>query len=285
MKKTYIRLTSALMAAALLTGCSNENSVIQFDDIEYKEQMGGTRTVELGEIKDLSAMHIAINSGSIKIVPSDDDNVTVAIDYQIYANDHDLCQEFSDRISSVGEDKDGVYDIKLADKDSGKDIERWICEKGQRCRIELSADVSVPTYFNNFSVDVKTGNITFKDLSGSFIANAETGNITCTGSNMKKSSDLYCEIGNITITSCTFRSDAEIKVKTGNVSFGLPKDNSEGGKVDVSVDTGSVSFKGDTEYSMEKGSPESGSMSLSAMGCEISASVNSGKLKIDKENN
>lgn len=282
MKTAYTRLASAFITAALLTGCGKGFN-IKVDMSDYKEKLTGNITVDLGKNNDISAVGADIDTGGITFIPSDNDIVSVDIDYNIFADDISLCQEIADHISASGEEKNGRFDINVIEKDSGSEFGKWIKDKGYKCRVEINTEISAPSCFESFDAKVKVGNITFRQLSGCFSGYAEVGNITCSGDTFTAPSEIECYTGNITMTDCSYCSDTSIKADTGNIAFGLPKNGSKDGSVGITVNTGNIDFKNCSEYTSKKGDPAKGSIKLMTEGCNVSASVKSGNISIDKE--
>ncbi len=281
MKAAIINLTSAFLAAALLTGCSKE-LIVKVENDQYRNYHSDNRTVSIDLSGDISEADISLGTGGITVVPTDESNPSVYLDYTVRSNDEELCKKVADHIDALSEEKDGRLIINIAEKDTGDDIQKWAHDKGYKCQVEINAEIRLPKSIDTVSAESDTGSINFRDMKGCFIGEVDTGSITCINTEFTDSSSMNCDTGNITMRNCTYTEDMTISVDTGQLLFGLPT-NGSAADIDLSVDTGSMELWDAQSYEITDGSPDKGKVTLKNGDTTVSASVKTGNISIDKE--
>ncbi len=283
MKKLSLKLALSIISAALLTGCSVEVNVNS--DKKYDEKFTETKHFELDDPTDYSSVDISLKTGGITVKHTDEKTPFIDLECRVFGKSQNTCQEVSNHITSVCRQKDGVMQISIVEKVSGKDIDEWIEDNDEECRVEIDAVLNVPSKIDKIDADVEMGNITLKDIAGNMNAYVNVGNITCSGTAFTSDSYIECNTGNITSSSCICNALTMFKADTGNIDFGLPAEGSDKGEFAVLVNTGTIDIREASAYKIQKGDPKKGGVTMKASGCTVTADVRSGKINMDSKEN
>lgn len=281
MKKSYAKLTSAILSAALLTGCSSD-LIVKVENAEYRNYFSDSRTISIDLSDDISSADISLGTGGITVVHTDEAEASVYLDYTVRSNDEELCKKVADHIDALSEEKDGRLIINIAEKDTGDDIQKWAHDKGYKCQFELSAEVRLPKTIDTVTAETNVGSIDFRDIKGCFSGEVSTGSITCINTEFTDSSSMKCGTGHITMRDCTYMADTSVSAETGQLLFGLPT-NGSAADIDLSVDTGNMEIWDAKSYEITDGSAKDGEVTLEYKDTTVSASVKTGNISIDKE--
>jgi hypothetical protein len=296
MKIVKAILTSSLIAAALLTGCSDSKNssnikvgdvTIDLNDVdkEYAKNLKFQKNYTFETPKPINAMSIEVPTGDIEVEHSGDDKSGLCLRYRIYADTDETIDNVNEHMGSVSEVKDNVLVIKLVEAETSEDINTWLEKNAPDCRVEYDVYITVPEYVNDYRTKCGIGNITFKEMSGSFTADASVGNITFSDDEITAPSVIKCNTGNITMNNVTYKADTDIYAETGNIKFCLPLNGSDGADISVKGETANIEVSGIKNYEVkdEKTKGTSQSLSIAVENCNIDFAVDTGEIKIDKE--
>lgn len=281
MKTAIIKLTSAFLSAALLTGCGSD-LIVKVDNAEYRNYFSDSRTVSIDLSSDISSADISLGTGGITVVHTDEAEASVYLDYTVRSNDKELCKEVADHIDALSEEKNGRLIISIAEKKTRDDIEKWTHDKGYKCQVELSAEVRLPKTIDTVTAETNVGSLNFRDIKGCFSGEVSTGSITCVNTEFTDSSSMKCGTGHVTMRDCTYMADTSVSAETGQLLFGLPT-NGSAADIDLSVDTGNMEICDAKSYEITDGSAKDGEVALEYKDTKVSASVKTGNISIDKE--
>ena len=247
---------------------------------DYKTELFTQMDFVFDTDKSVSEVGVDINTGNITIACSGDNKTGLSLDYTVYADTDEVCQEVKSHLNATAEVNGSRLDLKLIDDKTGVNIDSWLKKNIPDCRVEYDLYVTVPKFVKSFDAKEIVGNISFGELSGKFSASVNVGNICCNGTGFTEASLLKCIVGNIDLMDCTYKADTDISADTGNISFGLPASGSGGAKLKVAADTGNIMIKGNGSYDVsdEKKKGTSHSMTISAEGCTAALSVKSGEI-------
>ena len=228
----------------------------------------------------VSEVGVEINTGNITIAYSGDNKTGLSLEYTVYADTDEVCQEVKSHLNATAETNGSRLDLKLIEDKTGENIDNWLKKNIPDCRVECDLYITVPKFVKSFNAKETVGNISFGELSGKFSADVNVGNICCNGTGFTEASELKCIVGNIDLMDCTYKADTDISADTGNISFGLPTSGSGGAKLKVAADTGNIMIKGNGSYDVsdEKKNGTSHSMTISVEDCIAALSVKSGEI-------
>ncbi len=297
MKIVKALLTSSLIAAALLTGCSDsrkQSSEINVGDVtidlneasrEYAQNKEFLKNYLFETPKPINAMSVEIPTGNIVVEHSGDEKSGLALRYKVFADSEDTLKNVDEHIGSVSEVKDNVLVIKLVEAQTSEDLNTWLEKNIPDCRVEYDVYITVPEYVTDYRAKCGVGNITFSDMSGSFTTDVSVGNITLYDNEITGPSAIKCNTGNISMNSNTYKADTDISAETGNITFCLPLNGSGEADISVKTETGNIKVTGIKNYDVrdEKKKDTSHSLSISVENCNIDFAVDTGEIKIDKE--
>ncbi|MBQ3139690.1 MAG: hypothetical protein IJB68_09315 [Ruminococcus sp.] len=317
MKALKIITVLSFIAAISATGCSNSNTGIKVDtgDIKVNADVdvdtgnvtvdADTGDIKIGDLsvniddilkydkshkakadfsfdtdKSIKAFEINLSVGNVIIEPSDSDKTTLDLEYTIFAETDAVCEQVEGIVSAESEVSGDTMTLKLVEKNSGEEINHWLEKNIPECRVEYTANVTVPDFVEKFTADCDVSNITFSNISGSVNGYVNVGNITCTAVEFTASSEIKANTGNIAMTDANiYNADTEISAVAGNIVIALPDSKSEDGNIKISVETGDVKFKGNEPYNITE--DEKDSKKLEVNSCNIEASVNTGNITIE----
>ena len=297
MKAFKALLASSLILSAVLTGCAdkkNESSdtdvgeiTVTTEDLESKyntkAKYGNNYTFDTP--KEVLTATVEIPNGNIVIEHSGDNKSGYSIRYDIYGDTQEILDEINPHIDVKSEINGNEQIMKLVEADSGEDIDTWFTKTYPDCRIVYDAYVTVPTYVTDYKAVCGVGDVDFTNMSGSFTADVGVGNIKFSDSEITGPSVIKCDTGNITMNNITYKDKTDISADTGNITFCLPLNGSDGADISVKADTGNIEITGIKNYvtKNENKSDTSQSLDIEVENCNIGFSVNTGKIKIDKE--
>ncbi|MBR5683350.1 MAG: hypothetical protein IKW96_08780 [Ruminococcus sp.] len=299
--KALKEVLAAFTAAALLTGCNDgivkvdpNDPKINVDGIEidlnetekqYETQKFTQMDFIFDTAKEVSEFGLDINSGSVTVEYSHDDKTGLALDYTVYADTEEVCQEVKDHLNAITETKGSRMDIRIVEDKTQEDITEWLKKNIPDCRVECDLYITVPEFVSSFDLKEYSGDLRLNGIKGKIKGDVTIGNISCTGSEFTGPSEITCNVGNISMSSCTYKADTDISVKTGYISYGLPLSGSDGAKIGVRTETGAIKVNGLKNYEVknEKKKKTSHSLDIDAENCNISFKVDNGEIKIDKE--
>ena len=284
------RSAAVLVSAALMTavcGCGKNNSSAAPGGItkSFQESSETEKSFSFDTEK-ISMLDISEDTGNISVSYSDSDTAGLTLVCTSYADDKEVCEEVLSHVSAEADMNGGKMVISFVDEDSGEEINQWLSENIPDSRIELVALLTVPTYFSDFTAKVNIGNISLPGLKGAFSAYADVGNITFYNSEISGSSAIGCNTGNVSLDKNIYTADISVNIYTGNTTFRLPEKGSGNAEIQISSKTGRIHiFTEEKEHSVtdERKEENSHALSISAEGCSIEASVETGKITIDQE--
>lgn len=301
MKAIKALVTSSLIAAAVLTGCSadkkNESSgsvdtapseITTDTEVLESEYNVNTRYMNnyLFETPEkVSSARVEIPNGKIVIEHSGDNQSGYSLIFHVYGDTQETLDEINTHIAIKSEIKDNEQVMTLIEADTGEDIDTWFNKTYPDCRIIYDAYVTVPTYVTDYQAICGTGEVEFVNMSGSFTADVGAGSITFTEDEITGPSVIKCDTGNITMNNITYKGKTDISAEAGNVNFCLPLNGSDGADIGIKVDTGSIEVTGIKNYDVrdESRKDTSQSLSITVENCNIDFAVDTGEIKIDKE--
>jgi hypothetical protein len=294
--KALKSLLAALTAAVLLTGC-NDGTVkvdpndpkINVDGIEidlnntekeYKTEQLTQMDFVFDTAKDVSEFGLNIDDGSVTVEYSHDDKTGLALDYTVYADTEEVCQEVKSHVNAIAVTNGSRFEIRLIEDKTQEDITAWLKKNIPDCRVKFDLYITVPEFVSSFDVKEYSGDLRFGEIKGKINGDVTIGNINCTDSEFTEPSEIKCNVGNIAMSSCTYKADTDISIKTGYISYGLPLNGSDGANISVMAETGSIKIGESKNYEIinEKKKNSSHSLDISVENCNISFKVDNGEI-------
>lgn len=284
------RSAAILLSAALsvtLSSCGKSKNSVTTGNItrDFSERSEAEKNFSFNT-DGISILDISQDIGDISITYSDSDITELKLSCKSFADDKEVCEDVLSHISADTDMNGGKMVISFVDEDSGEEISQWLSENIPDSRIELDAELTVPSYINDFTAKVNVGNISLIGLKGAVSAYADVGNITCCGSEISSSSALGCNTGNVELSSNVYTADISVNIYAGNTTFQLPEKGSENAEIQISSKTGRIHIiTEEKEHSIKDERKENNShaLSIEAQGCNIEASAETGIITIDQE--
>ena len=288
MRSIKTAVLTTLFIAAAMTGCTGkkagtDNKADTADFIkDYKTNLFTQMDFVFDTDKSVSVFGTDISTGNVTVAYSGDSKTGLSLEYTVYADTDEVCQEVKGHLNATAEVNGSRMDIKLIEDKTGEDIDEWLRKNIPDCRVEYDLYITVPRSVSSFDVKENTGNLNFRELSGSFSGNVEVGNITCTDLEFTGASVIKCDTGNITLTDCIYKADVDISSDTGNISLSLPLTGSGDAKINASADTGNIEVSAGGKYEVisDNEKDTSHSMTIDAEGCTVALSTECGKISI-----
>ncbi|HRR77678.1 MAG TPA: hypothetical protein P5191_12850 [Ruminococcus sp.] len=287
-----IRKYAALFFSAALVisayGCGKKDSSDIAGNItkEFSESSSTEKSFSFDTDSNVSSLDISEDIGNITINYSDSDTAGLSLICKSFADEKSDCQEILEHISAKADVNGGKLVVSFVDSDSDEDFSQWLSDNLPDSRIELDAQLNVPTSITDFTAKVNVGNISLIGLKGAFSAYADVGNITCSDLEVSGSSALGCNTGNVELNKNVYTSDISVNIYTGNTTFTLPEEGSGNAEIQLSSKTGRIHIITDEKkhsVTDEKKEENSHAISISAQNCSIEALVETGKITIDQE--
>lgn len=253
--------------------------------LNFDEKLVDENDYDFETDKNTSELGIDVNIGNINIKRSDDSKTHLALEYTIYADDDEACQDVRKHIKAVADTNGKKMEIKLVESKTGEDLDKWLRNNIPDCYVKYNFDLSVPSFINNINVEDNIGDITLAGLKGKINCSTNVGKVECSGMEFTDVSEISSKTGAVSVTDSKYNADTDIYTNTGELKFELPRSGSGKADITLSTKTGSIKVSGDSSYEIknEKKKGMSHRMELVSEDCSISLSTNTGKIKINKD--
>ena len=301
--KAMKAILAAISTAALLAGCNNTSQNIKVDPDDHTINVDGIEVDLDKEEKDykanqieqldyvfdttnkVSEFGISFENGSMEIEYSGDDKIGFSLDYTVYADTEEICQEVRSHVNAIAETNDNRIEIRLIDDETKEDITAWLQKNNLDCRIEYDYYITVPKFISSFDIKGNAGDLRLNEIKGQINGDVKVGNINCSDLELTGPSKINCDVGSIIMSSCTYKADTDISVKSGYISYCLPLSGSDGADINVGVDAGQIKVTGIKNYEVkdEKKKKDSHSLDIAVENCNVNIKVDSGEITINKE--
>lgn len=238
-------LLTAIIACvtAVATGCSmdlgseiaSELGKINIDvdvdvnanKIHHETLEGSTEKDGLSEIKKVVT---DISMGDIEISYEDTDRANIQYTYTISANDSTNLKDILSKIEIQTEYEDNCLTITFVEKDSGKNIWKWVEKEYKNFNLGVDMKIELPRETEACDIETGMGDIILNSFSGNI--QVETGMGDLILNDVIGTVEAETSMGDITAKNITILGDCKFDTAMGDITCSF-KDASE--KADVSM--------------------------------------------------
>lgn len=238
MKKVMIKMmiSALILATLLMSGCTKSfNLDFNFSSNKIKLTDEAVMSLPSGDATKLEIKNV---TGGIYVSKSSGDQVSVKFEKKVNGQVEEEAQSVMDEIQIFAKEENSKLTIKAVTKD-GTDFWKWKQQNHPMMNVSVDFYVTLPTDLESYDVTLITGNIEIEDLSGSFVVNDTTGNVTLSNVVMNGDNKVKLITGNIMVKSdIANANELSINNVTGNVTLSLPEDANA--TLNISLTTGNI---------------------------------------------